>query len=64
MPETTLDTKQEVRIAVLQAKVERIDEKQKELTDRVSTTERWIAGAGAVIAAGSTVIGVLAQLSK
>tara|TARA_B100001094_G_scaffold285678_1_gene299978 strand:+ start:263 stop:457 length:195 start_codon:yes stop_codon:yes gene_type:complete len=64
MPETTLDTAQEVRIAVLQAKVERIDEKQKELTDRVSTAERWIAGAGAVIAAGSTVIGVLAQLSK
>tara|TARA_B100000214_G_C23927790_1_gene609233 strand:+ start:637 stop:831 length:195 start_codon:yes stop_codon:yes gene_type:complete len=64
MPETTLDTAQEVRIAVLQAKVERIDEKQKELTDRVSTAERWIAGAGAVIAAASTVIGVLAQLSK
>lgn len=64
MPETTLDTAQEVRIAVLQAKVERIDEKQKELTDRVNTAERWIAGAGAVIAAASTVIGVLAQLSK
>ena len=64
MAETTLDTAQEVRIAVLIAKVERIDERQAELTDRVRTLERWVAGAAAVIAAGSAVIGVLAQLAK
>ena len=64
MAETTLDTAQEVRIAVLIAKVERIDERQAELTDRVRTLARWVAGAAAVIAAGSAVIGVLAQLAK
>lgn len=64
MAETSLDTAQEVRIAVLIAKVERIDERQAELTDRVRTVERWVAGAAAVLAAGSALIGILVQLVK
>ena len=64
MAETSLDTAQEVRIAVLIAKVERIDERQAELTDRDRTVERWVAGAAAVLAAGSALIGILVQLVK
>ena len=53
----TLDTTQEVRIVVLQNKVERLEEKQVELLDRLRTVEKWVAGAAAVIAVGGAVVG-------
>jgi len=60
----TLDTTQEVRIVLLQSKVERLEEKQSELLDRLRTVEKWVAGAAAIIAAGSTVIGIVVTLIK
>ena len=52
MEEMNLDTTQEVRIVVLQNKVERLEEKQVELLDRLRTVEKWVAGAAAIIAGG------------
>ncbi len=64
MDEMTLDTKQEIRIVLLQNKVERLEEKQVELLQRLRTVEKWVTGAAAVIAAGSTGIGILVTLIK
>ncbi len=64
MEEMTLDTTQEVRIVVLQNKVERLEEKQVELLDRLRTVEKWVAGAAAIIAATSTVAGLAVALIK
>jgi len=60
----TLDTTQEVRIVVLQNKVDRLEEKQVELLDRLRTVEKWVAGAAAIIAAVSTVAGLAVALIK
>jgi len=60
----TLDTKQEVRIVVLQNKVERLEDKQVELLERLRTVEKYVTGAAAVIAAVSTVAGLLVALIK
>ncbi len=59
-----LDTTQEIRIVVLQNKVERLEEKQSELRERVKVLEKWVIGAGAVIAAGVTLVGFLTNISK
>ena len=64
MEEMTLDTKQEIRIVVLQNKVERLEEKQEELRERLKVVEKWVIGAAAVLAAGVTVIGFLTNISK
>ena len=64
MEEMTLDTTQEVRIVVLQNKVERLEEKQVELLDRLRTVEKWVAGAAAIIAAASTIAGLGVALIK
>ena len=60
----TLDTKQEIRIVVLQNKVERLEEKQEELRERLKVVEKWVIGAAAVLAAGVTLIGFLTNISK
>jgi len=60
----SLDTTQEVRIVVLQNKVDRLEEKQVELLDRLRTVEKWVAGAAAIIAAVSTVAGLAVALIK
>ena len=60
----TLDTKQEIRIVVLQNKVERLEEKQEELRERLKAVEKWVIGAAAVLAAGTTVIGFATNISK
>ena len=59
-----LDTTQEIRIVVLQNKVERLEEKQVELVERVKALEKWVIGAAAVIAAGVTLVGFLTNISK
>ncbi len=64
MEEMTLDTKQEIRIVVLQNKIERLEEKQVELLERLRVVEKWVIGAAAVIAAGVTVIGFATNISK
>ncbi len=60
----TLDTKQEIRIVVLQNKVDRLEEKQEELRERLKAVEKWVIGAAAVLAAGVTVIGFATNISK
>jgi|TARA_R100001463_G_scaffold3534_1_gene14270 hypothetical protein len=64
MDEITLDTKQEIRIVLLQTKVERLEEKQVELLERLRSVEKWVIGAAAVLAAGTTVIGFATNISK
>ena len=64
MEEMTLDTKQEIRIVVLQNKIERLEEKQVELLERLRVVEKCVIGAAAVIAAGVTVIGFATNISK
>ena len=60
----TLDAKQETRLVVLQLKVERLEEKQEELRERLKVVEKWVIGAAAVLAAATTVIGFATNISK
>ena len=62
--ELSLDTRQEVRIVLLQNKVERLEEKQEELRERLKVVEKWVIGAAAIIAAGVTVVGFATNISK
>ena len=63
-PTLSLDATQETRITVMQLKIERLEEKQEDLRDRLKVVEKWVIGAAAVIAAGVTVVGFLTNISK
>ena len=64
MAELGLDASQETRITVMQLKIERLEEKQEDLRERLKVVEKWVIGAAAVIAAGVTVVGFLTNISK
>ena len=64
MTDLGLDASQETRITVMQLKIERLEEKQDELRDRLKVVEKWVIGAAAVLAAGVTLIGFLTNISK
>ena len=64
MAELGLDATQETRITVMQLKIERLEEKQEELRERLKVGEKWVIGAAAVLAAGTTVIGFATNISK
>ena len=64
MSELGLDASQETRIVVMQLKIERLEEKQDELRERLKVVEKWVIGAAAVIAAGVTLVGFLSNISK
>ena len=64
MTDLSLDASQETRITVMQIKIERLEEKQEELRDRLKVVEKWVIGAAAVLAAGTTVIGFATNISK
>ena len=64
MAELGLDASQETRITVMQLKIERLEEKQEELRERLKVVEKWGIGAAAVIAAGVTLVGFLTNISK
>ena len=64
MTELGLDATQETRITVMQLKIERLEEKQEELRERLKVVEKWVIGAAAVLAAGVTVVGFLSNISK
>ena len=64
MTDLSLDASQETRITVMQLKIERLEEKQEELRERLKVVEKWIIGAAAVLAAGVTVIGFATNISK
>ena len=64
MEDLGLDASQETRITVMQMQIERLEEKQEELRDRLKVVEKWVIGAAAVLAAGTTVIGFATNISK
>ena len=64
MSELGLDASQETRITVMQLKIERLEEKQEDLRERLKAVEKWVIGAAAVIAASVTVIGFATNISK
>ena len=64
MTELGLDAAQETKITVMQLKIERLEEKQEDLRERLKVVEKWVIGAAAVIAAGVTLIGFLNNISK
>ena len=64
MSDLGLDASQETRITVMQLKIERLEEKQEELRERLKVVEKWVIGAAAVLAAGTTVIGFATNISK
>ena len=69
---TNKDAEQDTRIAVIDStldntvrriemvhqRVDRTNEDMEKLTDRIRVLERWVAGAGAVIAAATFIIGI------
>ena len=64
MSELGLDATQETKITVMQLKIERLEEKQEELRERLKVLEKWVIGAAAVLAAGVTLIGFATNISK
>ena len=48
MADLGLDATQETRITVMQLKIERLEEKQEELRERLKVVEKWVIGAAAV----------------
>ena len=64
MADLDLDATQETRLAVMQLKIERLEEKQVDLRERRKVVEKWVIGAAAVLAAGTTVIGFATNISK
>ena len=59
-----LDASQEVKLTVMQLKIERLEEKQADRRERLKVVEKWVIGAAAVIAAGTTVVGFATNISK
>ena len=64
MTDLGLDASQETKITVMQLKIERLEEKQEDLRERLKAVEKWVIGAAAVLAAGTTVIGLATNISK
>ena len=64
MTDLGLDASQETRITMMQMQIERLEEKQEELRERLKVVEKWVIGAAAVLAAGTTVIGFATNISK
>ena len=64
MADLGLDASQETRITVMQMQIERLEDKQEDLLDRLKVVEKWVIGAAAVLAAGTTVIGFATNISK
>ena len=60
----SLDASQETRIVVQALKIQRLEEKNSDLNERVRVLERNVYGASAVIAALITVIGFATNISK
>ena len=52
----------EADIAVLKSKVEDLEQNQNIIFERVRTNERWVAGAGAIIATCLALVGIIAAV--
>jgi len=60
----SLDSSQETRIVVQALKIQRLEEKNNDLNERVRVLERNVYGASAVLAALITLIGFATNISK
>jgi len=60
----SIDATQETRLVVQALKIERLEEKQEELRERLKAVEKWVISVAAVIAAGVTLIGFATNISK
>tara|TARA_B100001250_G_C19540540_1_gene674524 strand:+ start:225 stop:434 length:210 start_codon:yes stop_codon:yes gene_type:complete len=60
----SLDANQETRIVVQALKIQRLEEKNGDLNERVRVLERNVYGASAVLAALITLIGFATNISK
>ena len=60
----SLDGRQETQLVVQALKIERLEEKQLDLRDRIRGLEKWVFGAAAVVSASLALLGLLAQISK
>ena len=59
MPEIQLkDAEQDQKIALLEHRIEENEKLTEELRNRISKNEKWITGAGAIITALITIIGL------
>ena len=52
------------RIEMVHSRIDKTEEKLNELRSRIRQTEMWIAGAGAVIAAATTIIGIAVSVES
>ena len=52
------------RIEMVHQRIDRTEEKLSELRSRIRKTEMWIAGAGAIIAAATTIIGIAVSVDS
>ena len=59
-----LDASQEVKITVMQLKIERLEEKQADLRERLKVVEKWVIGAAAVLSCGTVIVGFATNISK
>ena len=60
----SLDASQETRIVVQALKIQRLEEKNSDLNERVRVLERNVYGASAVLAALITLVGFATNISK
>ena len=60
----SIDSSKETRLVVQALKIERLEEKQEELKERLKIVEKWVIGAAAVLAAGVTLVGFATNISK
>jgi len=59
-----IDASQEVKITVMQLKIERLEEKQADLRERLKVVEKWVIGAAAVLSFGTVIVGFATNISK
>ena len=64
MSDLGLDASQETRITVMQLKIERLEEKQDELRERLKVVEKWVIGAAAILSFGTVIVGFATNISK
>ena len=59
-----LDASQEIKITGMQLKIERLEEKQADLRERLKVVEKWVIGAAAVLSFGTVIVGFATNISK
>ena len=59
-----IDAAQETRIVVQALKIERLEEKQEELRERLKVVEKWVVGAAAILRFGTVIVWFATKISK